>query len=142
MAHLRSQHHRQPAAHRQPCAPVAASALNQDMLFQRTLGHEWKGNADLASMRRLPDGDLEVFCCEWRAGVEAQIQITTTVTTADRHSTSPSALSPRTGRHSAPQPANLLPHPQQTKRRTRVGERIVGRIKGSGRPGQGRPTTG
>ncbi|MEI2724313.1 MAG: hypothetical protein V9H26_12495 [Verrucomicrobiota bacterium] len=39
--------------------------LNQDTLYQRTLGHSWNGNPDLSSMRRLPDGDLEVFHCEW-----------------------------------------------------------------------------
>ncbi len=39
--------------------------LNQDTLFQRTLGHSWDGNPKLSSMRRLPDGDLEVFHSEW-----------------------------------------------------------------------------
>lgn len=103
--------------------------LNQDMLFQRTLGHEWKGNADSASMRRLPDGDLEVFCCEWRAGVEAQIQITTTVTTADRHFDV-------TKRTVAPEREDILRRNLQASRLIpndetahRVGERIVGRIK-------------
>lgn len=103
--------------------------LNQDMLFQRTLGHEWKGNADSASMRRLPDGDLEVFCCEWRAGVEAQIQITTTVTTADRHFDV-------TKRTVAPERDDILRRNLQASQMLpndglafQLGERILGRIK-------------
>jgi transglutaminase-like putative cysteine protease len=59
--------------------------LNQDTLFQRTLGHSWSGNAERSSMRRLPDGDLEVFHCEWSEGQEARLKIDTLVTTADRH---------------------------------------------------------
>jgi hypothetical protein len=36
-------------------------------------------------MRRLPDGDLEVFFCEWPDSSDAKLQLTTLVTTADRH---------------------------------------------------------
>jgi hypothetical protein len=43
--------------------PALAAPLNQDTLYQRTLGHSWVGNPANAGMRRLPDGDLEVFFC-------------------------------------------------------------------------------
>ena len=59
--------------------------LNQDMLFQRTLGHSWEGNPGSSSMRRLPDGDLEVFHSEWRDGNDGKLVLKTLVTTADRH---------------------------------------------------------
>lgn len=59
--------------------------LNQDTLFQRTLGHSWSGNAGLSSMRRLPDGDLEVFHVDWSDGRDGRLEIRTLVTTADRH---------------------------------------------------------
>lgn len=103
--------------------------LNQDTLYQRTLGHVWNDNADSVSMRRLPDGNLEVYCCEWKSGVEPQIQLTTTVTTADR-------LFDVTKRTVAPeredilrrnlQPSSLIPNDDEAHR---LGERIVGRIK-------------
>ncbi len=61
--------------------------LNQDTLYQRTIGHQWAGNAAISSMRRLPDGDLEAYCCEWKANpqVEPELVLTTQVMTADRH---------------------------------------------------------
>lgn len=103
--------------------------LNQDTLYQRTLGHTWNGNPDSASMRRLPDGNLEVYFCEWRPGVEPQVQLTTTVTTADRHFDV-------TKRTVAPeredilrlnlQASRLIPNDDEAHR---LGERIVGRIK-------------
>ena len=103
--------------------------LNQDTLYQRTLGHSWAGNADTASMRRLPDGNLEVYFCEWKPGIEPQIQLTTTVTTADRHFDV-------TKRTVAPeredilrrnlQASSLVPNDDEAHR---LGERIVGRIK-------------
>ncbi len=49
--------------------------LNQDTLYQRTLGHSWTGNPANAGMRRLPDGDLEVFHCEWPDAGDAQAAI-------------------------------------------------------------------
>ena len=103
--------------------------LNQDMLFQRTLGHAWKGNPESASLRRLPDGDLEVFYCEWNSGVEPHIRLTTTVTTADRHFDV-------TKRTVAPEREDILRRNLQASRLIpnddeahRLGERIVGRIK-------------
>jgi transglutaminase-like putative cysteine protease len=59
--------------------------LNQDTLFQRTLAHSWSGNPGQSSMRRLPDGNLEVFHIEWSDGRDARLEIRTLVTTADRH---------------------------------------------------------
>lgn len=59
--------------------------LNQDTLYQRSLGHTWQGNFDLGSIRRLPDGDLEAFYCEWKEGVTPLLELSTTITTADRH---------------------------------------------------------
>ncbi|MFO1403428.1 MAG: transglutaminase domain-containing protein [Azonexus sp.] len=103
--------------------------LNQDMLFQRTLGHSWKGNPETASLRRLPDGDLEVFHCEWSSGAEPQMKLTTTVTTADRHFDV-------TRRTVAPEREDILRRNLQASRLIpndeeahRLGERIVGRIK-------------
>jgi transglutaminase-like putative cysteine protease len=59
-------------------------SLNQDTLYQRVLSHAWQGNFGQGHLRRLPDGDLETFYCEWPAGVVPQLDLTTTVTTADR----------------------------------------------------------
>lgn len=103
--------------------------LNQDTLFQRTLGHTWNDNADSTTMRRLPDGNLEVYYCEWREGVEPKLQITTTVTTADRHFDV-------TRRTVAPEREDILRANLQASRLIpndglahQLGERIVGRIK-------------
>lgn len=59
--------------------------LNQDTLFQRTIAHRWTSNAGEASLQRLPDGDLETCVCQWPAGIEPRLELTTTVATADRH---------------------------------------------------------
>jgi len=59
--------------------------MSQDTLYQRSLGHTWKGNFELGSLSRLPDGELEAFYCEWQEGVTPQLELRTTVTTADRH---------------------------------------------------------
>lgn len=103
--------------------------LNQDTLFQRTLGHSWDGNPKLSSMRRLPDGDLEVFHSEWSDGGEAQFQIRTLVTTADRHFDI-------TRRTVAPEREDILRRNLQSSQLIpndglahQLGERIVGRIK-------------
>ena len=103
--------------------------LNQDTLFQRTLGHSWDGNPKLSSMRRLPDGDLEVFNSEWSDGSEARFQIKTLVTTADRHFD----VSKRT---IAPEREDILRRNLQSSQLIpndglahQLGERIVGRIK-------------
>ncbi|QRM20181.1 transglutaminase [Dechloromonas sp. TW-R-39-2] len=103
--------------------------LNQDTLFQRTLGHSWGGNPNSSSMRRLPDGDLEVFRCEWRDGGEASLQLTTLVTTADRHFDV-------TKRTVAPEREDILRRNLQASQLIpneglafQLGERIVGRIK-------------
>jgi len=103
--------------------------LNQDTLFQRTLGHSWDGNPKMSSMRRLPDGDLEVFHSEWSDGSEAQFQIKTLVTTADRHFDI-------TKRTIAPEREDILRRNLQSSQLIpndglahQLGERIVGRIK-------------
>lgn len=61
--------------------------LNQDTFYQRTIGHQWTSNASTASMRRLPDGDLEAYCCEWLPNrrQEPELNLTTQVMTSDRH---------------------------------------------------------
>lgn len=102
---------------------------SQDSLYQRSISHRWNDNADEASLRRLPDGDLEVYCCEWKAGAEPRLQITTTVATADR-------LFDVTRRTVAPeredilrrnlQASSLIPNDEAAHK---LGERIVGRIK-------------
>jgi len=103
--------------------------LNQDTLFQRTLGHSWDGNPKMSSMRRLPDGDLEVFHSEWSDGSEAHFQIKTLVTTADRHFDI-------TKRTIAPEREDILRRNLQSSQLIpndglahQLGERIVGRIK-------------
>ena len=103
--------------------------LNQDTLYQRTLGHSWVGNPANAGMRRLPDGDLEVFHCEWQDGSDARLQLTTLVTTADRHFDV-------TKRTVAPEREDILRRNLQASQLIpndglafQLGERILGRIK-------------
>ena len=103
--------------------------LNQDTLYQRTLGHSWTGNPATASMRRLPDGDLEVFHCEWPDSGETRLQLTTLVTTADRHFDV-------TKRTVAPEREDILRRNLQASSLIpndglafQLGERILGRIK-------------
>ena len=103
--------------------------LNQDTLFQRTLSHSWSGNPDSASMRRLPDGNLEVLHAEWLNVNEPTLQIKTTVTTADRHFDV-------TKRTVAPEREDILRRNLQASQLIpndglahQLGERIVGRIK-------------
>jgi transglutaminase-like putative cysteine protease len=103
--------------------------LNQDTLYQRTLGHSWVGNQANASMRRLPDGDLEVFYCEWPDSGDARLQLTTLVTTADRHFDV-------TKRTVAPEREDILRRNLQASQLIpndglafQLGERILGRIK-------------
>ncbi len=103
--------------------------LNQDTLFQRTLGHSWTGNPANAGMRRLPDGDLEVFFCEWPDSSNARLQLTTQVTTADRHFDV-------TKRTIAPERDDILRRNLQASQLIpneglafQLGERILGRIK-------------
>jgi hypothetical protein len=103
--------------------------LNQDTLYQRTLGHTWAGNQANASMRRLPDGNLEVFYCEWPDSGDARLQLTTLVTTADRHFDI-------TKRTVAPEREDILRRNLQASQLIpndglafQLGERILGRIK-------------
>ena len=103
--------------------------LNQDTLYQRTLGHSWAGNPANAGMRRLPDGNLEVFHCEWPDSSEARLQLTTLVTTADRHFDV-------TKRTIAPDREDILRSNLQASQLIpndglafQLGERIIGRIK-------------
>lgn len=103
--------------------------LNQDTLFQRTLGHAWEGNQNNSTMRRLPDGDLEVFHCEWRDSSDGKLQLKTLVTTADRHFDV-------TKRTVAPEREDILRRNLQASRLIpndglafQLGERIIGRIK-------------
>lgn len=112
-----------------PCRLWLPLPLNQDTLFQRTLGHSWSGNTGTASMRRLPDGDLEVFYCEWADGNDANLTLTTLVTTADRHFDV-------TRRTIAPEREDILRRNLQSSRLIpneglafQLGERIIGRIK-------------
>jgi hypothetical protein len=80
-------------------------------------------------MRRLPDGDLEVFHCEWPDGGDARLQLTTLVTTADRHFDV-------TKRTVAPERDDILRRNLQASQLIpndglafQLGERILGRIK-------------
>lgn len=103
--------------------------LNQDTLYQRTLGHSWEGNPTSSTMRRLPDGDLEVFHCHWDEGRNGTLTLKTLVTTADRHFDI-------TKRTVAPEREDILRRNLQATRLIpndglafQLGERIVGRIK-------------
>ncbi|MGE5385771.1 MAG: transglutaminase-like domain-containing protein, partial [Betaproteobacteria bacterium] len=103
--------------------------LNQDTLYQRTIGHRWNDNADSASTRRLPDGDLELYYCEWKPGRESKLELVTTVTTADRHfDITKRTVAPeredilRRNLHAS----TLIPNDGPA---FKLGERIVGRIK-------------
>lgn len=103
--------------------------LNQDTLFQRTIDHRWKSNAEESSLKRLPDGDLETYVCEWKPGVEPKLELTTTVSTADRHFDV-------TRRTMAPEREDILRRNLQASMLIpndgaayTLGERIVGRIK-------------
>ena len=103
--------------------------LNQDSLYQRTTSHRWRGNADLAGMRRLPDGDLELFFCEWQGGSEARLELTTTLSTADR-------VFDIARRSVAPEREDILRRNLQASSLIpndgpahALGERIIGRIK-------------
>lgn len=103
--------------------------LNQDTLYQRTLGHSWSGNPGNSSMRRLPDGNLEVFYCEWQDSEQPRLQLKTLVTTADRHFDV-------TKRTIAPERDDILRHNLQASQLIpndglahQLGERIIGRIK-------------
>jgi len=103
--------------------------LNQDTLFQRTLGHAWEGNPAKAGMSRQPDGDLELFHCDWEDGVAGRLQLKTLVTTADRHFDV-------TRRTIAPEREDILRRNLQASRLIpndglvfQLGERIIGRIK-------------
>lgn len=103
--------------------------LNQDTLYQRTLGHSWEGNPSNSSMSRLPDGDLEVFLCEWRENGEGKLALKTLVTTADRHFDV-------TKRTVAPEREDILRRNLQASQLIpneglafQLGERILGRIK-------------
>lgn len=103
--------------------------LNQDTLYQRTEGNAWEGNFDSGGLRRLPDGDLEVFFCEWRPGVEPRLKLATTVRTADRHFDITRRTMPPEQEYilrRCLEDSQLIPNdgPAQD-----LGQRIIGRIK-------------
>lgn len=103
--------------------------LNQDTLFQRTLGYEWSGNALRSSVRRRPDGEMEVFHSQWEDGNDAHLQLTVQVMAADRHFDI-------TRRSMPPEREDILRHNLQASRLIpndglahQQGVSIVGRIK-------------
>lgn len=102
--------------------------LNQDTLYQRNLGLSWQGNFELGSLRRLPDGELEAFYCEWKEGVTPKLELSTTVTTADRHfDVSRRTLPPEREdilRRNL-QASRLLPNDGEAHK---LAQRIIGRI--------------
>jgi len=115
--------------HEGPCKLWLPLPLNQDTLYQRTLSHAWEGNPTRARMSRQPDGDLEVFCCEWDEGRAGKLQLSTQVSTADRHFDV-------TRRTIAPEREDILRRNLQASRLIpndglafQLGERIVGRVK-------------
>lgn len=105
--------------------------LNQDTLYQRTIGHQWTSNATLSSVRRLPDGDLEAYICEWKGDSELvpELVLTTQVMTSDRHfDVSKRSVAPERSDilHRNLRTSALLPNDEAAHQ---MGERIVGRIK-------------
>ena len=103
--------------------------LNQDTLFQRTLSYSWEGNPLRAGISRQPDGELELFHCEWPDDTTGKLQLKTLVTTADRHFDV-------TRRTVAPEREDILRRNLQASRLIpndglafQLGERILGRIK-------------
>ncbi|MDR2165711.1 MAG: transglutaminase-like domain-containing protein [Zoogloeaceae bacterium] len=58
--------------------------MNQDTLYQRSLGVYWQGNAERGAIVRLPEGDLEAFYGEWPAGVAPQLALTVIAETSNR----------------------------------------------------------
>ncbi|MCL2523759.1 MAG: transglutaminase-like domain-containing protein [Betaproteobacteria bacterium] len=112
-----------------PCKLWLPLSLNQDTLFQRTLSHTWEGNPTRAGMSRQPDGDLEVFECEWADGSAGKLVLTTQVSTADR-------LFDITQRTVAPEREDILRRNLRASALIpndgpayQLGERIVGRVK-------------
>jgi transglutaminase-like putative cysteine protease len=112
-----------------PCKLWLPLPLNQDTLFQRTLSHAWEGNPTRASMSRQPDGNLEVFRSEWADGSAGKLQLTTQVSTADRHFD----VARRT---IAPEREDILRRNLQASKLIpndglafQLGERIIGRVK-------------
>lgn len=115
--------------HEGPCKLWLPLPLNQDTLFQRTLSHAWEGNQTRAGMSRQPDGNLEVFQCEWADGSAGKLQLTTQVSTADRHFDV-------TRRTIAPEREDILRRNLQASKLIpndglafQLGERIIGRVK-------------
>ena len=103
--------------------------FSQDMLYQRTLSHQWQGNAQSAGISRLPDGALEVLQAEWSSLEDQQFTLKTTVTTSDR-------VFDITKRTIAPEREDILRRNLQTSRLIpndglahQLGERILGRVK-------------
>lgn len=60
--------------------------LYRDTSWQRSIGHNWRGNFDHAGIYRDPVADMEVFYADWKEGVAApHLQIVSQIAKQDRH---------------------------------------------------------
>ncbi|MDR2450521.1 MAG: transglutaminase-like domain-containing protein [Candidatus Accumulibacter sp.] len=58
----------------------------RDTPWERSFGHRWQGNYEMAGIYRDPVADMEVFHAEWPEGVAApKLEITSHFATQDRH---------------------------------------------------------
>ena len=112
-----------------PCRFWLPLPLDQDGLYQRLNSHQWQSNSPKLTLSRLPDGQLEVLYAEWRGGGEAQLQLVTQISTADRQFDI-------TRRSMAPEREDILRRALQASENIpnegpirQLGERIIGRIK-------------
>jgi hypothetical protein len=61
-------------------------AQYKDTSWQRSLGHNWRGNFDSAGIYRDPVAEMEVFYADWKDGAGTpQLQLVSQVAKQDRH---------------------------------------------------------
>jgi len=105
-------------------------AQYKDTLWQRSLGHGWRGNFDSAGIYRDPVAEMEVFYADWKDGAATpQLQLVSQVAKQDRHFdiTRRGSIAER-GEvlRRCLQSTNLVPTDGLVRR---TAERAIGRIK-------------
>ena len=105
-------------------------AQYRDSIWQRALGHNWRGNFDSAGVYRDPVADMEVFYADWKDTAAApQLQLVSQVAKQDRHfdiTRRGSAAERGEVLRRCLQSSNLVPTDGLVRR---TAERAVGRIK-------------
>lgn len=102
----------------------------RDTPWERSFGHHWQGNFEMAGIYRDPVADMEVFYADWPEGVaEPKLEIVSRIGTQDRHFdiTRRGAMAERTEILRRCLHATELVPTDGIVRRT--AERAVGRIK-------------